>query len=133
VFSLEPAVAVAVDVTPSTDTPGGDPKETGERGLGSGPVLTRGSTANPAVFELLRDTAEAEGIPYEVEVTTDKTHTDMDAIHLSRIGVAASLVSVPTRYLHTPTEVCALEDVDACARLLAAFAQRLEPDVSFAR
>lgn len=133
VFALEPDVAIAVDVTPTTDYPGGDPKETGERKLGDGPVLTRGSTANPRILDLLRETAEAEGIRFAVEVTTDKTSTDMDAIHLSRMGVAASLVSIPTRYLHTPVEMCALEDVEACVRLIAAFAQRLEPGMSFAR
>jgi putative aminopeptidase FrvX len=57
----------------------------------------------------------------------------MDAMYASRVGLATGLVSIPTRYLHTPTEVCALDDVEACAKLIAAFAQRLEPGVSFTR
>src|SRR6185503_2568048 len=56
-FSLEPAIAIAVDVTHSTDVPGGDPKIEGEHGLGSGPAISRGSTINPRVFELLVEAA----------------------------------------------------------------------------
>jgi endoglucanase len=57
----------------------------------------------------------------------------MDAVHLSRAGIPAGLVSIPTRYLHTPTEVVALEDVEATIRLIAAFARRLEPGTTFPR
>jgi putative aminopeptidase FrvX len=132
-FSLEPAVAIVVDVTYATDIPGGDPKLDGEHGLGTGPAIGRGSTINPKVFDGLCEAAEAEGIPYTIEVSAGQTHTDLDAIHLSRAGVAAGLVSVPTRYLHSPTETVSLDDVDACARLIAAFARRLPADASFLR
>jgi putative aminopeptidase FrvX len=132
-FSLEPAVAIVVDVTFATDIPGGDPKLDGEHGLGTGPAIGRGSTINPQVFELLCEAAEAEGIAYTIEVSAGDTHTDLDAIHVSRGGVAAGLVSVPTRYLHSPTETVSLDDVDACAKLIAAFVRRLPPDASFLR
>ena len=132
-FSLEPAIAIAVDVTHSTDVPGGDPKIEGEHGLGSGPAISRGSTINPRVFELLVEAAEAEGIPYTIEVSAGTTNTDMDAMYLSRAGVATGLVSIPLRYMHTPTEVVDLADVEKCARLIAAFAIRLDPHASFAR
>ena len=126
-FALEPAVAIAVDVTPATDVPGAEPAETGEQKLGSGAALLRGPGSHPRVFELLRETAEAERIPYAVEVTRGKSHTDADAVHTSRSGVPTSVVSIPTRYLHTPVEVVDLEDVEACVALLAAFARRLDP------
>jgi len=132
-FALEPAVAIIVDVTMATDVPEGDPTWYGEHGVGSGPAIARGSTINPRVFELLCEAAEAEGIAYTVEVSTGSTHTDLDAIHVSRAGVAAGLVSIPTRYLHTPTELVAVADVEACARLVAAFVRRLPADVSFVR
>jgi len=63
----------------------------------------------------------------------DRTGTDADAIHLSRAGVATGLVSIPSRYMHSPVEMVSLADVDAAARLIAAFARRLEPGVSFER
>lgn len=132
-FALEPEIALAVDVTWATDIPGGDPKVMGEHKLGSGPAVSRGSTINPAVFELLADTAEAESIPYTIEVSAGTTSTDMDAIYLSRVGLATGLVSIPLRYMHTPTEIVALEDVENVIRLIVAFARRLEPGTSFSR
>ena len=133
VFGLDPQVALAIDVTGTTDIPEGDPKLRGEVELGGGPVLNRGSTINPKVFELLVETAEAEGIAYSVVVSAGHTSTDMDAAYVSRAGVATGLVSLPTRYIHTPTELVSLEDVEAAVRLVAAFAQRLEPGLDFTR
>jgi len=133
VFALEPRVALAVDVTDATDMPGGDPKVAGEAGLGQGPVINRGSTINPTVFDLLVEVAEAEELPFSVNVSTGTTNTDMDAVVVSRAGLATGLVSIPTRYIHTPTELVSLDDVEAAARLVAAFARRLEPGLDFAR
>lgn len=133
VFSLEPQVALAVDITGATDLPGGDPKIDGEAALGAGPILNRGSTISPKVFELLSGTAEAEGIAYAVNVSAGHTHTDMDAAHLSRAGIATGLISIPIRYTHSPAELVSLDDVEATIKLVAAFAQRLEPGLDFAR
>jgi putative aminopeptidase FrvX len=133
VFSLQPQVALAIDVTGATDVPEGDPKPYGEAKVGGGPILQRGSTVNPKVFELLVETADAEGIEYGINVSAGETSTDMDAAQISRAGVATGLVSIATRYIHTPTELVSLDDVEAAARLVAAFAQRLEPGLSFAR
>lgn len=133
VFALEPQVALAVDVTDATDIPDGDPKAWGEAKLGAGPGINRGSTINPKVFELLVESAESEGIAYLVNVSSGITYTDMDAAYASRAGIATGLVSLATRYIHTPTELVSLDDVEAAARLVAAFAQRLEPGLDFTR
>jgi putative aminopeptidase FrvX len=132
-FELQPAVAIAVDVTWASDVRGGDPEEDGQHSLGGGPALMRGPSMHPAVFELLYTTAEAEGIACSVEVSRGHTYTDADAIHLSRIGIATGVVSIPLRYMHTPIETVQLDDVEAVVRLLVAFARRLEPGISFAR
>jgi putative aminopeptidase FrvX len=132
-YELEPAVAIAVDVTHATDTRGGDPEDEGDHRLGGGPALMRGPSMHPAIFELLYETAEAEGIAVSIEVSRGHTNTDADAMYLSRVGVATGLVSIPLRYMHTPVEVVHLEDVENVVRLLVAFAQRLEPGISFAR
>jgi putative aminopeptidase FrvX len=132
-FSLKPDAAIVLDVTHATDAPGIDVKGAGKHELGSGPVISRGSTLNHGVFELLHDAAEAEDIPFTIEASGRATGTDADAVHLSRGGVPTGLVSIPIRYMHSPVELVDLQDVHACARLVAAAALRLERDTSFAR
>jgi endoglucanase len=131
-FATEPDVAVAIDVTHATDVRGGDHEDEGKVVLGGGPSLTRGPSLHPDVFELLHDTAEAEGIRFEVEVSRGATNTDADAVYLSRRGVATALVSVPLRYMHSPIETADLGDIEGAVRLIVAFALRLEPGLSFA-
>jgi putative aminopeptidase FrvX len=82
---------------------------------------------------LLYDAAEQEQIPFTVESIGRNTGTDADAIHIARAGIPTGLVSVPLRYMHSPVELVSLADIDAAARLVAAFAQRLEPGMSFER
>jgi len=77
--------------------------------------------------------AEAEGIPHAWEVYSRTTSTDADEIHLVRAGIPTGLVSIATRYLHSPNEMCALEDVESIIRLIVAFAKRLPSDHSFVR
>ncbi|HEY4894544.1 MAG TPA: M42 family metallopeptidase [Solirubrobacteraceae bacterium] len=132
-FSLAPDAAIVLDVTHATDAPGIDVKGAGKHELGSGPVISRGSTLNNGVFELLHAAAEAEKIPFTVEASGRATGTDADAVHLSRGGVPTGLVSIPIRYMHSPVELVQLEDVHDCARLIAAAALRLDGDSSFAR
>jgi len=129
--SLEPDVAIVVDVTHATDYPGVDKRRHGDYRLGGGPVLSRGASVSEVVFELLAATAEAEGIPYTIEAASRDTRTDAEAIFNAHRGVATALVSVPNRYMHSPNEMIALEDLDRTARLLAAFARRLPPDTDF--
>jgi putative aminopeptidase FrvX len=132
-FELQPAVAIAVDVTYASDQRGGDPEEDGEHALGSGPTLMRGPSMHPGIFELLYETAEQEKIPCTIEVSRGNTHTDADAIYLSRVGVATGVVSIPLRYMHTPVETVQLDDIEAVVQLLVAFAGRLQPGQTFAR
>jgi endoglucanase len=132
-FSLAPDAAIVIDVTHATDAPGIEVKELGKHVLGSGPVITRGSTIHPQLFELLYDTATDEDIPFTVEASARATGTDADAVHLTRAGVPTALVSIPIRYMHSPVELVQLDDVHAAARLIAAAALRLKADASFAR
>ena len=131
-FATKPDLAVAIDVTHTSDVRGADPDDDGKILLGGGPTITRGPSIHPDVFELLHDTAEAEGIPFVVEVSRGTTSTDADAVFLSRAGVATGLVSVPLRYMHSPIETIDLDDIEQAVRLVVAFALRLEPGLSFA-
>ncbi|CAN5691399.1 M42 family metallopeptidase [soil metagenome] len=130
-FGLEPQVALVVDVTFATDSPGMEKRELGEHKLGGGPVLARGSASNPRVFERIAGVAEAEGIPFTIQAQPGNSFTDADHIYFSRAGVATGLISIPNRYMHSPNELVALEDLDAAARLIAAFCRSIEADPDF--
>ncbi len=129
--ALEPLVALVVDVTHATDYPGVEKKEVGDYKLGGGPVLSRGSAVNPLVFDLLVETARAEGIAYSVQAAPKHTGTDADAIHTAYRGIATGLVSVPNRYMHSPNEIVDLADLEATAKLFAAFTRRVTGEMDF--
>ena len=133
VFALEPDLALVFDVTTASDSPGADPSDDGAHALGSGPTILRGPLLHPRLVELLVETADAEGIPYTLEVAGGQTSTDADYTHISRGGVPTALVSVPLRYMHSPSELAQLSDVEDAIRLTVGFLQRLEPGLNLAR
>jgi len=132
-YRLQPDVAIVVDVTHETGSPGVDVNEIGKHEFGSGPIIERGSILNPVVFELLHETAKREEIPFTIQASARHTGTDADAIHLQRAGIPTGGVSIALRYMHSSVEMVQLDDIDACARLIAAFAQSLSAETSFAR
>src|SRR5204863_9819959 len=79
-YVLEPAIAIAVDVTHATDIRGGDPEDEGDNRLGGGAALMRGPSMHPRIFDLLYEAAEAEGVPFTVEVSRGHTNTDADCV-----------------------------------------------------
>lgn len=129
--ALQARAAIVVDVTHATDSPSIEKKRHGDVALGSGPVLSRGAAVNPVVCDLLIEVAEAEQIPYTVQAAPRSTGTDADAIFTAHRGIATGLVSVPLRYMHSPSEMAALTDITHAARLLAAFARRVDGSRDF--
>ena len=132
-YHLEPAAAIAIDVTGATDYPGGDPRLSGAVSLGGGAAIARGGLLNGVIADGLAAVAERDGIPHSFEVYTRITLTDADELHLVRSGVPTGLVSIPLRYMHSPNEVCALADLEATAALVAAYALSLARDADFVR
>jgi endoglucanase len=130
-FTVEPDVAIAVDVTHGTDYPDADKKRFGETKLGGGPVLHRGANMNPIVTERLIAAAKKAGIAYQMIGMPGRSGTDAWSMQLVRGGAASAVVSVPLRYMHTPIEVLNLRDVENAAKLLAAFAAALSPGTDF--
>ncbi len=128
---IHPAVGIAVDVCHATDTPGNEKKQLGDTRLGGGPVLFRGPNINPHVYDRLSAAARAEQLAVQVRGTPKATGTDANAIQLAREGVAAGLVGLPNRYMHSPVEVVSLKDLDVAARLLARFCQDVTGDMSW--
>ncbi|MHB9030835.1 MAG: M42 family metallopeptidase [Candidatus Latescibacterota bacterium] len=130
-FGIDPMVGIATDVTFATDQPGVDKKLVGDIKLGGGPVIARGPNINPRVFELLVETAKKNDIPHQIEGLPRATGTDANPIQLTRAGVAAGLVSIPLRYMHTPVETLCLGDVEYTVKLMAAFAEAVTPEMTF--
>jgi endoglucanase len=118
-FGSQPDVAIAIDVTTPSCTPGGN--DTGDLSLGKGPIITRGATTNVEVVDSLIEVAEAHDIPYQLRGMGARTRTDADAIARAGAGVPVGLLSVPARYLHSPCEHADLRDVRATIDLLTAW------------
>ena len=125
-YDAEAEIGIAVDVTWTSDHPQAPKMELGDVRIGGGPVLARGPNTNPRVFEQLTVAADAAGVSYQVQAHSRGTPTDQSVMQLSRSGMATGLISVPTRYLHTASEVVLLDDIDAAVALLARFVTDLE-------
>ena len=125
-YRLEPDMALVVDVTHATDTPSHSKPRHGEVKLGKGPTVSIGSSNHPVLVARLRAVAEKEGLPLQVEAAPRYTGTDADAIFLQRGGIPSVNLGVPTRYMHSPTEVVDFQDLEHLVALLVAFVLDLE-------
>lgn len=125
-YAVGPHIAIAIDVGHATDHPDCDHRKYGDTKLGGGPILCRGANINPRVYERLLTAAKKLKIPHQFEADPRPTGTDARAIQMARGGVATGLVSVPLRYMHTPSEVVDLADVERCVQLLVEFALNLK-------
>jgi putative aminopeptidase FrvX len=130
-WKAAPQVAIAIDVTHATDYPGADKKADNEVKLGGGPVLGRGSSVTPKVFAGLRDAAKRLGIPTPVQALGRSTGTDADPIIRAGANVATGLISIPNRYMHSPSEVISLTDLDSAAKIIAGFVRTITPETDF--
>jgi putative aminopeptidase FrvX len=123
-FGLSPDVAIATDVTIPGDHPGVTKNEC-HVCTGKGPSITvldaggRGIIAPRPVVRWLNETAERESIPHQLSVG-DGGNTDATAISITKAGIPCSVISCPTRYIHSPVEVLSLRDLENGAALIAA-------------
>jgi endoglucanase len=125
-YAVNPHIAIAIDVGHATDHPDCDNRKFGETKLGGGPIICRGPNINPKVYQKLVAAAKKAKITVQFEADPRPTGTDARAIQVGRGGVATGLISIPLRYMHTPSELVDLEDVERCVQLLVAFARALE-------
>lgn len=119
-FGVDPDLGLAVDITGTGDTPKGLKMEVS---LGQGPAIKvrdMGLLADPRLVRRLVQTAERAGLPYQMEIL-ERGSTDAKAIQLTRAGVPAGCISIPGRYIHTPSEMVDLNDVQNAVRLLVEF------------
>jgi putative aminopeptidase FrvX len=117
--------AIAVDVGHATDHPECDNRRFGEFKLGGGPIITRGANVTPPFFDRIVGVAEELKIPYQIEASPRPTATDGRELQMGAGGVATAVISIPLRYMHTPSEIVDLEDVENTVRLLAGVARSL--------
>jgi putative aminopeptidase FrvX len=130
-FTVNPDVAIAVDVTHATDCPGIDQNEFGRIEIGRGPVLVRGPNSNSKVFERLVSQAKEHLIPFQINALGYPASNDAAAIQISRGGCATGLVTLPNRYMHSPVELVAESDLEHAADLIAAFCLSIDDQISF--
>jgi tetrahedral aminopeptidase len=116
-YSFQPGYGLAVDVTRVGDTPKAPLMEVS---LGKGPAIKVKDSSvicHPRVRRFMVDTAETNAIPYQLEVL-ERGGTDAGAIHLSREGVPSGALSIPCRYIHTPSEMVDAGDIGKAVELL---------------
>jgi len=125
-FGIYPDVAIALDVTVAGDVPGVKEVEAPIK-LGKGPSLTvadNGLITHPKVLRLLMDAAKENKIPYQLETGLPGS-TDAARISLTREGVPSGVISVPTRYIHSPASLLSLADAEKVVKLTLATVQKI--------
>ena len=130
-YSLQPDIALVVDVTHATDYPTVSKAQHGDIKIGKGPALTHGGCNHPEVVKRLEELAAAKKIPLQHEAMSASSGTDTDVIFWTRGGIASALISLPNRYMHSPVEVVSLKDLELIPQLMAAFVQSVKKDEAF--
>ncbi|MCL2033459.1 MAG: M20/M25/M40 family metallo-hydrolase [Oscillospiraceae bacterium] len=125
-YDVNPTHAAVVDMS-FAYTPDSERKDCGE--LKKGPMIGFSPVLDNGMSNMLCRLAEKNGIPFQAEVMGGKTGTNADWIATSRAGVKTALLSVPLKYMHTPVESVAIDDVENTAKLLAAFVKELAQEV----
>ncbi|ODM25576.1 aminopeptidase [Clostridium sp. Bc-iso-3] len=116
-FSINPDIAIAVDVTMTGDTPESHPMEVK---CGGGPAIKikdRSVLCHPEVRRLLEESAKRINIPYQLEIL-EAGGSDPGSIHLTAGGIPSGAISIPVRYVHSPVETASMSDINNAVRLL---------------
>lgn len=125
---IRPRYSVIVDTAIATDVPIADIEEQGDLQLGKGPAISRGSSVDPDLFFILKETAKRTKIPYQVISGANFKATDADPIQISGLGSSTILVCIPMRYHHFPAEIFCWDDVENCITLIILFLKSLRED-----
>ena len=126
---VKPKCAIAVDVTFASDAPGAASEVYGDINLGGGPVLCHSSVVNRELNNRLEKAAANINMPIQWEGAAGRTGTDADTMLKCNEGTPVALVSIPLRYMHSPSEVGSKKDIQACIDLLAQFLVEFDENV----
>ncbi|MDR0350760.1 MAG: M20/M25/M40 family metallo-hydrolase [Coriobacteriales bacterium] len=130
-YGVDPLIGISAEVGHATDYPGVEKAKNGEALCGGGPIVARGPNINPVLFDRMLKAAADADVSCQIGPEPRATGTDANPIQLSRGGKVAGLISIPLRYMHTPTEVIKLSDLDAAVKMLTRFILDLDGNVDF--
>ncbi|MCR9132800.1 MAG: M20/M25/M40 family metallo-hydrolase [bacterium] len=130
-YRFMPDVALVTDVTHATDSPGIEQKDHGRVLLGGGPTIQHGGANHPRVVEFLEDVCEKAEITVQHEATSIRTGTDTDSIFYQQTGIPSALISLPLRYMHSPVEMCSINDVEHLIQIMVEAVLAMRPDQTF--
>lgn len=119
--AILPDVGIAIDVTHATDYPTMSPAKDGDISLGKGAVIPMGPNMSKGINQTLINLAKANNIPYQLEAIARPTGTDAREIQVAGTGIQTGVISIPCRYMHTPSEVVSLADADSAIALLSTY------------
>lgn len=119
--AILPDIGIAIDVTHATDYPTMSPAKDGDISLGKGAVIPLGPNMSKGINQTLINLAKTNDIPYQIEAIARPTGTDAREIQVAGTGIQTGLISIPCRYMHTPSEVVSLADADSAIALLTAY------------
>ena len=123
---VRPTLAVAVDVIHTSDFSGMPPQRFGRIKLGGGPALAKGSVCSAPLNRALEEAAGRLGIPLQYAVTPGVMGTDADKLNQTGAGLPVTTLFIPLRYMHSPSEVGSLADVEQTVEVLAEFLAALD-------
>jgi endoglucanase len=130
-YGVDPDIGVCIDVCHATDSPGMDLRKIGLTKLGGGPRLARGASVSPYIFDLLKKAAEKTKTPCQLGAVPGQAPNDTRSMQLARSGVATGTLGLPLRYMHTPSEVISLKDLDASVKILEEFCLSVDGKTRF--
>lgn len=117
-FDIDPDIALAVDVSFAYCL-GDREYECGK--MGQGPMIGISPSLSREISDKLIEISKNENIPYQLEVMNGLTSTNADQFSINRTGCKACTVSIPLKYMHTPSEIIQIDDVENTGRLIAAY------------
>jgi len=127
-FGIEPHIGIVVDVTPAIDHPTLDKNTFGDIRLNHGVTIALGANINPRVLELLKKAAKETKTKYQPEPIAGTSMTDALTLQVTRAGVATGLLSIPIRYVHSPSEMVSLSDLEGAVTLLTRFCKIVDDE-----
>jgi len=129
VYATNADIGFVVDVTFANDHPNSE-KDT-DIALGKGAVITKGPHINKKLVSLVENTAQINKIPHQIAAIGQPYGTDTEPLQRVKTGIISSLISIPCRYMHSPSETCNYNDVQSIIDLLTETIKQITPDMSF--